>query len=82
MMHHVNIIFFSALCMLFSYDGKHYYTGSVDWIAPEAAVLCEDSQDSAEEYQQQSVMAVRVVKSMTYKVQRFALDLVTVARTF
>lgn len=37
--------------MLFSYDCKHFYTGATDWIAPQAAVLCEDSQDSSKEYQ-------------------------------
>lgn len=68
--------------MLFSYDGKHFYTESADGIASQVAVLCEDTQDSAEEYQQQTVMVVRVVKSMTYKGQWFTLDLVTVARMF
>lgn len=52
----------------------------MDWIAPHAAALCEDSPDSSNEHQRQSGVALRVVKSLTYKVQRFALDLVTVAR--
>lgn len=44
----------SALCMYFSYDSRHFCTGTMDWIILWAEVLCEDNQDSSKENQQQS----------------------------
>lgn len=39
----LDFVISSALHMLFSYDSKYFYSGAMDWIIPQAAVLCEDS---------------------------------------